>query len=89
MKMPGGITPHHFLSLPPLSFLPREFLTGFHKRKVAKADAAKKRAAERERQLRLEARRQVSFRHTFRPLLSLSAAKTTAAAARSGKCCTG
>nr|GAT56799.1 predicted protein [Mycena chlorophos] len=36
----------------------REFLTGFHKRKVAKADAARKKAAERERQERLEARRQ-------------------------------
>ncbi|KAF7321669.1 hypothetical protein MKEN_00688300 [Mycena kentingensis (nom. inval.)] len=36
----------------------REFLTGFHKRKVAKADAARKKAAERERQERLETRRE-------------------------------
>ncbi|KAF9024863.1 hypothetical protein BDZ89DRAFT_939859 [Hymenopellis radicata] len=35
-----------------------EFLTGFHKRKVAKADAARKRATEREKQMRLEARRE-------------------------------
>ena len=37
----------------------REFLTGFHKRKKAKADAARKKAIERERQERLEARREV------------------------------
>ncbi|KAF8210386.1 nucleolar protein 12-domain-containing protein [Mycena galopus ATCC 62051] len=36
----------------------REFLTGFHKRKLAKADAARKKAAEREKQERLEARRE-------------------------------
>ncbi|KAK7005608.1 nucleolar protein 12-domain-containing protein [Favolaschia claudopus] len=36
----------------------REFLTGFHKRKVAKADAARKKAVEREKQERLEARRE-------------------------------
>ncbi|KAJ7072228.1 nucleolar protein 12-domain-containing protein [Mycena amicta] len=36
----------------------REFLTGFHKRKVAKADAARKKAIERERQQRLETRRE-------------------------------
>ncbi|KAL0577312.1 hypothetical protein V5O48_004668 [Marasmius crinis-equi] len=36
----------------------REFLTGFHKRKVAKADAARKKAAEREKQERLETRRE-------------------------------
>lgn len=38
----------------------REFLTGFHKRKLAKAEAARKKAAEREKQDRLEARREVS-----------------------------
>ncbi|KAJ7780552.1 nucleolar protein 12-domain-containing protein [Mycena maculata] len=36
----------------------REFLTGFHKRKLAKADAARKKAIEREKQERLETRRQ-------------------------------
>ncbi|KAJ7783290.1 nucleolar protein 12-domain-containing protein [Mycena metata] len=36
----------------------REFLTGFHKRKLAKADAARKKAVEREKQERLEARRE-------------------------------
>ncbi|KAJ8076551.1 hypothetical protein PM082_000974 [Marasmius tenuissimus] len=39
----------------------REFLTGFHKRKVAKAEAARKKAAEREKQERLETRREVRF----------------------------
>ncbi|KAG5648532.1 hypothetical protein DXG03_003143 [Asterophora parasitica] len=36
----------------------REFLTGFHKRKLAKADAARKKAVEREKQERLESRRE-------------------------------
>ncbi|KAJ7188142.1 nucleolar protein 12-domain-containing protein [Mycena filopes] len=36
----------------------REFLTGFHKRKLAKADAARKKAVEREKQERLETRRE-------------------------------
>ncbi|KAJ3554207.1 hypothetical protein NM688_g3226 [Phlebia brevispora] len=36
----------------------REFLTGFHKRKVEKKEIAKKKAEERERQERLEARRE-------------------------------
>ncbi|KAJ7251539.1 nucleolar protein 12-domain-containing protein [Mycena haematopus] len=36
----------------------REFLTGFHKRKLAKADAARKKAAEKEKQERLQARRE-------------------------------
>ncbi|KAJ6625527.1 nucleolar protein 12-domain-containing protein [Mycena sp. CBHHK59/15] len=35
-----------------------EFLTGFHKRKLAKADAARKKAVEREKQERLEMRRE-------------------------------
>lgn len=39
----------------------REFLTGFHKRKLAKADAARKKAVEREKQERLENRREVSL----------------------------
>ncbi|KAJ7703088.1 nucleolar protein 12-domain-containing protein [Mycena rosella] len=37
----------------------REFLTGFHKRKLAKADAARKKALEREKQERLETRREL------------------------------
>ncbi|KAK0461191.1 nucleolar protein 12-domain-containing protein [Desarmillaria tabescens] len=36
----------------------REFLTGFHKRKLAKAEAARKKAAEREKQQRQEVRRE-------------------------------
>ncbi|KII92033.1 hypothetical protein PLICRDRAFT_103105 [Plicaturopsis crispa FD-325 SS-3] len=36
----------------------REFLTGFHKRKLAKKEGAKQRAIEREKQERLEARRE-------------------------------
>ncbi|CAK5281585.1 unnamed protein product [Mycena citricolor] len=36
----------------------REFLTGFHKRKVQKADAARKKATERAKQERLETRRE-------------------------------
>ncbi|KAG6849993.1 hypothetical protein H0H93_002783 [Arthromyces matolae] len=36
----------------------REFLTGFHKRKVAKADAARKKAMEREKRERQETRRE-------------------------------
>ncbi|RDB25053.1 Ribosomal RNA-processing protein 17 [Hypsizygus marmoreus] len=36
----------------------REFLTGFHKRKLAKTDAARKKAIEREKQERLESRRE-------------------------------
>jgi ribosomal RNA-processing protein 17 len=42
------ITPQH-----------REFLTGFHKRKVAKKEESKKKAIAREKQERLEARREV------------------------------
>ncbi|CCM05020.1 uncharacterized protein FIBRA_07219 [Fibroporia radiculosa] len=36
----------------------RDFLTGFHKRKLQKKEAAKKKALEREKQERLEARRE-------------------------------
>ncbi|KAH9485054.1 Ribosomal RNA-processing protein 17 [Psilocybe cubensis] len=36
----------------------REFLTGFHKRKLAKAEAARAKAKEREKQERLESRRE-------------------------------
>ena len=34
-------------------------MTGFHKRKLAKTEAARKRAKEKEKQARLEARREV------------------------------
>lgn len=37
----------------------REFLTGFHKRKLQKKEDAKAKAIEREKQERLEARREV------------------------------
>lgn len=37
----------------------REFLTGFHKRKVQKKEDSKKKREERERQERLEMRREV------------------------------
>jgi hypothetical protein len=37
----------------------REFLTGFHKRKLAKKEESKKRAQAREKEERLEARREV------------------------------
>ncbi|TEB38414.1 hypothetical protein FA13DRAFT_1726094 [Coprinellus micaceus] len=40
----------------------RDFLTGFHKRKKAKADAARKRAQERAKQEHLEGRREVRVR---------------------------
>ena len=47
------------LSFSVLIFPLREFLTGFHKRKLAKKEAARSRAKEREKQERLEARREV------------------------------
>ena len=47
----------------------REFLTGFHKRKLAKIEAAKKRSLEREKQERLQARREAS---TLVPVPALS-----------------
>lgn len=50
-----------YISKHPTFFLThsRDFLTGFHKRKLAKADAARKKAQERQKQIRLEARREV------------------------------
>lgn len=42
-----------------LIFLLSEFLTGFHKRKLAKTQAARSKAKEREKKERLEARREV------------------------------
>ena len=51
----------------------REFLTGFHKRKLQKKEAAKKKALERERQERLEAKREVGLRlRTWRSADSLT-----------------
>ena len=44
----------------------REFLTGFHKRKLAKKEESKKRAQAREKEERLEVRREV--RTLFLPL---------------------
>ena len=52
------------------SFFLREFLTGFHKRKLAKKEAARGRAKEREKQERLEARREVCL-HIFMSSYSL------------------
>lgn len=55
-----------FILYPLLSsfFRLREFLTGFHKRKLAKKEAARSKAKEREKQERLEARREVCL-HLF------------------------
>lgn len=41
------------------SNLSREFLTGFHKRKLQKKEAAKNKAKERERQERLQTRKEM------------------------------
>lgn len=57
MMKPAGAT--FSLSYPFRLTIHRDFLTGFHKRKLAKADAARKKAQEREKQERLEARRDV------------------------------
>lgn len=46
-------------SLSHLIILYRDFLTGFHKRKLAKTQAARQKAIDREKQERLELRRQV------------------------------
>ena len=53
-----------------LTLQSREFLTGFHKRKLAKKEEGKKRAQAREKEERLEARREV--RTLFMPLRFLS-----------------
>ena len=50
----------------------RDFLTGFHKRKVAKKEAAKKKAQDRENQERLEARREVCCLLSFETLRCVS-----------------
>ena len=46
----------------------REFLTGFHKRKLQKKEAAKQKAKEREKQERLEARREVCLLRGYHAL---------------------
>jgi hypothetical protein len=55
--MRGGVHTalFHYLAL----HCTREFLTGFHKRKLAKKEEGKKRAQAREKEERLEARREV------------------------------
>jgi ribosomal RNA-processing protein 17 len=53
-----------------MTLLSREFLTGFHKRKLAKKEEGKKRAQAREKEERLEARREVH--PLFSPLQFLS-----------------
>ncbi|TFL01520.1 nucleolar protein 12-domain-containing protein [Pterulicium gracile] len=55
----------------------REFLTGFHKRKLAKANAARKKAQDREKQERQETRRE--NRRTLREQASENAAQVEAA----------
>ena len=57
-----------YLSFSVLIFLLREFLTGFHKRKLVKKEAARSRAKERDKQERLEARREVCL-HLYVVLL--------------------
>ncbi|GBE81542.1 nucleolar protein 12-domain-containing protein [Sparassis latifolia] len=52
----------------------REFLTGFHKRKLQKKEDAKKKAQEREKKVRLEARREQ--RHMLAQRAALNAAET-------------
>lgn len=42
----------------------REFLTGFHKRKVVRTEAARAKAKQKEKADRLEARREVNFHRT-------------------------
>lgn len=58
MTMPEGKPPSDFYQAFYLIF-PREFLTGFHKRKVARAEVARAKAKAKEKQERLEARRDV------------------------------
>ena len=41
----------------------REFLTGFHKRKLQKKEVAKQKAVQREKEERLEARREVRMKY--------------------------
>ena len=73
----------------------REFLTGFHKRKLAKKEEGKKRAQAREKEERLEARREVGtsffpLRLFLSPTLKHVFDIATAYARRAGcpECCT-
>lgn len=64
----------------------REFLTGFHKRKLAKADAARKKAIEREKQERLESRREVCWSFSIQlSLLLLTVRSSNAACSETGR----
>ena len=58
----------------------RDFLTGFHKRKLAKAEAARSKAKEREKQEHLEIRREVRllWSRIIRHQLSVSIAALSA-----------
>jgi len=59
-RMRGGVYTASFpCSAGYMTLQPREFLTGFHKRKLAKKEESKKRAQAREKEERLEARREV------------------------------
>lgn len=62
MTTPAGITVHPDLNHARSLLRSRDFLTGFHKRKLEKQDAARKKALEREKSARLEARREVRSR---------------------------
>lgn len=50
----GAICPYGLIC-----FYYRDYLTGFHKRKLARKEASKAKTLEREKQERLEARREV------------------------------
>lgn len=54
------------------AYIHREFLTGFHKRKLEKQEAAKKRAMEKEKIERLETRREVRSTFNIHPLHSFT-----------------
>lgn len=57
--MPAGMHATHSPPRPSLPLSSREFLTGFHKRKLAKAEAARAKAKQREKDERQESRREV------------------------------
>lgn len=61
MKTLGGKHSYHIDERIEYSLVKREFLTGFRKRKLARQEAGKAKALERERQSRLEARREVAI----------------------------
>jgi hypothetical protein len=79
--MPAGTAVVYYLCCVFKTSRFREFLTGFHKRKLAKAEAARKKATEREKQERLEARREVSCALSS----TASTQQTTAATPRAAR----